>query len=368
MDTSARVPAARVSALGAVVARRWFLVAQLVGWTVYVIGGLLAYAADAGFPAALTVLGPRTMRAAVGGVLSTFLAIGLGRLPETRRRPALVLVVAIAAAVCTGVLWYPLSRLLWHIVSRPADAPFSLSCLLPCMVDHAWQMLIWTMLFLTVRDLRTAYARERDAEGAARSAVEARYRMLASQVHPHFLFNALNAIRALVPDEPARAREVITEVGGFLRYSLGVDPSAMVPLHREFDAVRRYLAVEQVRVGERLVVAIDLDPSATEVLVPAFLLHPLVENAVTHGDDGADGILRIRVSARTENDAVVLRVLNSGTLAPRAAITGFDVVPSRGIGVRNVRERLALVFPGRHDFTLTESAGQVEAMLRVPRA
>lgn len=334
----------------------------------YVVGGLLSQAAESGIPAAVKIIGPRTVRAVVGLVLSTLLSWALVRLPETRQRPIFVSVVVGLTAALTGVVWYPLSRLIWYIVSRPPDMEFSFSCIMPCMVDHAWQMLIWAALFLAIRDLRWAYGRERDAEGAARSAAEARYRMLASQVHPHFLFNALNAIRALVSSEPVRAREVITEIGGFLRYSLGVDPSAMVPLHQEFEAVRRYLAVEEVRFGDRLSVTVQLDPAAANVLVPAFLLHPLVENAVTHGGYGDDGVLHLIISANVDAELVELVITNTGTLAPGPDGRPLPAAPSRGIGIQNVRERLALAFPGRHLFSLAEVEGRVMARVRVPTA
>ena len=128
--------------------------------------------------------------------------------------------------------------------------------------------------------------------------------------------------------------------------------------------MRLYLKCEQVRFEERLVVTWDLDPAVDTATVPPMMLHPLVENAVKHGMAGAvDAPLQVRITARRNGEALDFEVANTGTLAPPgdAALRATS-----GIGLRNVRGRLAHLFPGRHLFELVQRDGWVGSHIRLP--
>jgi LytS/YehU family sensor histidine kinase len=205
---------------------------------------------------------------------------------------------------------------------------------------------------------------------------EARLQMLAYQLNPHFLFNALNSLRAMIDEDQVRARRMVTELAEFLRYTLVHRPLESVTLAEEVEAIENYLAIEKIRFEERLTVAFEIDSNVIRARVPAFLLHPLVENALRHGDGGTPGRpLRVRVAARTDAERLVLDVWNSGTLrAPSAGGHVGALMPSdgdrtagTGIGLPNVRARLDALFPGQHRFSLTEADGGVLARIELPR-
>jgi two-component system sensor histidine kinase AlgZ len=198
------------------------------------------------------------------------------------------------------------------------------------------------MLFLypvsiVVHYLVLAFEQARAAErGALESRVAARdseLRALRAQLNPHFLFNSLNSINALIGGDPEGARRMCESLGDFLRRTLNLGARDTVPLADELALVDRYLGIERVRFGERLVVDRDIDPEAARCLVPPLLLQPLVENAIKHGvaDRVEGGIVRI-VAHRAE-DRLTIEVVNG--IDPEAP-------PRRGEGhgLDNVRRRL----------------------------
>src|SRR5690606_16496585 len=118
---------------------------------------------------------------------------------------------------------------------------------------------------------------------------EARLRMLAYQLNPHFLFNALNSLRAMIDEDRGRARRMVTELAEVLRYALVHRPLEHTTLAEELHAIESYLSIEKIRFEGRLAVGFEVDRAATDAAVPAFLLHPLVENALRHGKGGSPG-------------------------------------------------------------------------------
>ena len=155
---------------------------------------------------------------------------------------------------------------------------------------------------------------------------------------------------------------MVTELAEFLRYSLTHDPAERVTVAHEIGAVRDYLAIETIRFEHRLRADMTVDVGAETCVIPGFLVLPLVENAVKHGERGKDGALFVSVGARVERDRLILSVRNSGQLRPPNSSN------STGLGWRTVRGRLAHVYPGDHRFDVTEHDGRVTATIDVPAA
>lgn len=179
---------------------------------------------------------------------------------------------------------------------------------------------------------RRARERERRELELAASLAEARLRALRMQIQPHFLFNALNALAALIPRDPDAADDMLAALADFLRLTLEDPGGREVPLGRELEFTERYLAIEKVRFGDRLTFSIDADPAALAVAVPPLLLQPLVENAVRHGIEPRREAGRIEIHARRENGALRLTVRDDGV--------GLPPVFAEGVGLANTRTRL----------------------------
>ena len=203
----------------------------------------------------------------------------------------------------------------------------------------------------------------------ATHAKESELRALKSQVNPHFIFNSLNSLRALIDEEPARARLAVTQLANLLRYSLQSGSLETVPFEEELRIVNDYLALEQVRHEERLRVRFDIAPETLVLPIPPMLLQTLVENAVKYGISTRPEGGEISILARRENDALRLQVCNPGELASAARAASSNT--STGLGLRNAAERLRLLFGDRASLQLRAGTPQVviaEAILPLPSA
>lgn len=175
----------------------------------------------------------------------------------------------------------------------------------------------------------------------------ARLSSLRYQLNPHFLFNSLNSIRATLPLSESVPRDMITDLADYLRSTLEQEDHEQVPLEDELHLVRSYLAIEQRRFGDRLLVSIDFDPGAAAKLVPSFLLQPLVENAIRHGLEETKSVCRIEIRACLDAEWLHLEVANSAPWKPEK--------PAPGIGLSNIRRRLQLLYQGRATFHIDKS-------------
>jgi signal transduction histidine kinase len=178
---------------------------------------------------------------------------------------------------------------------------------------------------------------------------EAELRALKSQVNPHFIFNSLNSLRALIDEDPARARQSVTQLANLLRYSLQSGQLETVPFEDELRVVNDYLALEQVRHEERLRLRLDIAPETLALPVPPMLLQTLVENAVKYGISTRAEGGEVAIIARCENGALRLQVTNPGELAHPATPAR---AASTGVGLRNAAERLRLLFGERASLQL----------------
>jgi two-component system, LytTR family, sensor kinase len=195
------------------------------------------------------------------------------------------------------------------------------------------------------------------AEAAATSTQLAALR---AQLHPHFLFNALHTVVQLIPAEPAKAAEAAEMVAGLLRTSIGEQRDEVL-LDDEWRFVSRYLAVEQIRFGDRLQIKSEIPPDLLDERVPSFALQTLVENAVQHGATPRVAPTEIVVSAASGPNALTLAVRNTGDAKPSTNGAGS------GTGLARLRERLAVLYGGAATLTTRPLVeGGYEAVLVVP--
>jgi len=190
---------------------------------------------------------------------------------------------------------------------------------------------------------------------------EAELKTLRSQLNPHFLFNSLNSVRALIGRDDARARTMVTALSKLLRDLLSTRGDKAHSLKRELEIASTYLEIESIRFGARLAYEIDSDPSADDRLVPGMMIQTLVENAVKHGisqrEQGGKILIRVRIAPG--DNALHISVLNDGALGG----------PSGGVGVENTRRRIALATSGQGTLSLIQLPGpKVEATIVLPQA
>ena len=223
-----------------------------------------------------------------------------------------------------------------------------------------WFYFSWTTAYLALSYSITVQEQERHAAELVVKAQEAQVRALRYQINPHFLFNTLNAIAALVRDAPDRAEEMVVRLSDFFRRSLAVNPMEDLKLSEEVELQRLYLQIERTRFPERLRFDVELDPGSADARVPALLLQPLVENAVKHGVARSEGPTCILIRARLDGPVLEIVVENDAkTEGPRSS--------GEKVGLQNVSERLRSRFGDEADLTAEEIAtGGFRNTLRIP--
>jgi sensor histidine kinase YesM len=271
----------------------------------------------------------------------------------------------LATSVAASAVWYILDSIYIHsIIGLPWNTRFSIPVALALEVFYASILLFgWLCLYYFYHLFDRLNRSEIERFQLMTSVKEAELRALKSQVNPHFIFNSLNSLRALIDEDPARARQAVTQLANLLRYSLQSGQLETVPFEDELEVVNDYLALEQVRHEERLRLRLDIAPEAMQLPIPPMLLQTLVENAVKYGISPRPEGGEIAIVARNWGGALRIQVSNPGGLAPAGAPS------STGVGLHNAAERLRLIFGERATLRLRQDQPEqvvAEAVIPMP--
>lgn len=190
---------------------------------------------------------------------------------------------------------------------------------------------------------------------------ELQLKTIKSQMNPHFIFNALNSIRALVDEDPQRARQAITELSNILRSSIQADQAEVTSLEKELNIVKDYLALEYIRFADRLIVEYEIDAETLSNQMPPMMLQTLVENAIKHGLSKQPGNCLIKIISKFEDNKHLLMVQNTGILDKEMGQDGF--------GLQSTKNRLNILYRGNALFEIYQcQPTQVTAKLIIPIA
>jgi sensor histidine kinase YesM len=235
-------------------------------------------------------------------------------------------------------------------------------------LNFDWEMMTyWTIVGVgtALKYLHEARARELSAVQLETRLVEARLHTLQRQMQPHFLFNTLNTISALMHRDVDAADEMIARLSDLLRMSLQRTGIQLVPLKEELDFLSKYLEIEQTRFRDRLTVIFDVQAETLDALVPNLLLQPLVENAIKHGIGPRPTPGQIAVRARVNGALLELDVQDNGVGLSAARLTDFN----RGVGLSNTRSRLDHLYGSLHRFEFRQPAeGGLLVCIAIPMA
>jgi two-component system LytT family sensor kinase len=225
-------------------------------------------------------------------------------------------------------------------------------------LSSTYLMACWVGLYFGVRYYESLQMERVATLKSASLAQEAQLKMLRYQLNPHFLFNTLNAISTLILDNRnTTANSAVTGLSEFLRYTLDQDPMKKVTVAQEVDALNLYLNIEKMRFGERLTLNFAIEPAASTMLMPSLLLQPLIENAIKYAVSPREQGGRIRIGAHVTGGMLQLEVADDGP----GLVDATRLANGRGVGVRNTRERLQVLYGERG----TVLVGNTEPGLRV---
>lgn len=345
-----------------------FWLYQSIGWSLFAVLQLLFVAADQ----------PLTFRSLTPALLLLGLAIGgsvLLRLlyRRLRRRPrstaatlgwifAAPLLLSIAIDICHYLLLWPISQShpalggLFDAQPLGAKTPF----LLPLYI-------FWSSLYLTLSrqlDIRAAEQAKQESELRLQ---QSQLQTLLAQLSPHFMFNCINNIRALILEDPQAARTMLAHFADMLRYQIDADQQVLVPLRSELAVLKDFAALLHIQFEQRLQLDYQIDPACLSRLLPKLTLQLLFENAVKHGISlrPKGGLISLQINAL---DAVGWQITmrNSGQLLlATASASENNSENNTGSGLNNLRQRLALIFGDKATLQLQQQADEVVATLQI---
>jgi len=221
---------------------------------------------------------------------------------------------------------------------------------------------VYFVILLGSAAMKQAQARQQEeieAGRLARQLSEARLALLQRQLHPHFLFNALQAISTLLHRDPGTADKLLVRLSSLLRAMLDEASSQTLSLRTELDLTRKYVEIEQVRFGDRLRVDWSVDDSLLDIQVPSLIVLPLVDNAIRHGLSEKLGPGRLKIGAGSEGSSLLLTVEDDGL--------GAAVPLRHGLGISNTRERLTAIYGEQATLTIeTSPRGGFRAAIQIP--
>jgi len=301
---------------------------------------------------------------ATGFCMTTLLRIPYRRVDTTTCSSGTLAVRIAIGSLAAAQAWFWGSRFLyvslyhgaggfadWVRNSHPAKFLYA------CFFDTVL-FIIWSTLYFLIR-IWIDWNRQRQmTDASSLSTQNLQFQTLRFQLNPHFLFNALNAVRALIEEDRTTAKRLITELSEFLRYSLVSKDRPVVPLQCEIDAVKRYLSIESIRYEAKLDVVMNLDPETLDYPIVSYLVHPLVENAVRFGMRTSKMPLRVKILSRLENDSLILSVCNSGHWMD-SGVPAHENDSGNGNSLALIRRLLETEYPEAHRLDLVESDGFV---------
>jgi len=340
-----------------------FWILQLGGWGLFGAGMFVAGLSQWGFSRAVVLKSSLTL---FGFAASLALWLALRILHRAGAGLPMLLAASVPLSFGAAGLWMAMHNLV--VANFPAWASGLRRLSLAGFPDFIntiyffFVLLAWSVLYFAVPgylDLQGERDRLRRAESLAH---EARLRALRLQLNPHFLFNTLNAISTLVAEgRSAEANRMLARLSDFLRATLERTESDEIPLSEEIDFACQYLEIEEARFGERLRVAISVEPGAEGALVPPLILQPLVENAVRHAIQPREAGGAIEITARRLEQWLTLGVTDDGP-----GVSG-EAEGGRGVGLTNTRQRLAELYGAGAELLLARGPrGGLVVSVRLP--
>ena len=272
--------------------------------------------------------------------------------------PAVVVFSLAHIGVMQGAQW-------WLVTSEGGVYPWWPQAQRAALLNLDWEMMTyWAIVGLSHALLYYRESRDRELRASQLETrlVEAQLKTLQQQLHPHFLFNTLNAISALMHRDVAAADRTLMRLSDLLRLTLERLGEQEVTLDEELDFLRKYLDIERTRFADRLIVRFDIAPETLQAFVPTLLLQPLVENAIKHGVARKAGAGHIDVTARRENDKLCIEIRDDGVGLSEDALTALH----KGIGVSTTRARLQHQFGADYRFEFHRLSQGVAVIVAVP--
>ncbi len=350
----------------------WFL--QISGWLGFFVFHVLAVSSLVAGWSQQSIAYSIAM--SIVGLLTTSIVLRPIYRLARRQHPAMLLLIGISttmlATVAMSIAKLQTFVLIFGeewVLSRGADLGSSNLIMLirPDLPPNFFLLMSWGGFYFGINYYLKLRDESERALMSARLADQAQLKMLRYQLNPHFLFNTLNAISTLVLEKDGKqANQMLTKLSAFLRYSLDSDPLQKTSLAEELRALALYLDIETTRFGDRLKIIFDIDDEAQDASVPSLILQPAIENAIKYAIAKMESGGEISIMAKRDGEMLKLQVCDNGPSAP-ADLDMLLADGKTGVGLVNMRDRLAHLYGGRQSFSLSRKEPQgLCVSLRIP--
>lgn len=342
-----------------------FWLIQIVTWTIYVSFDIYLRNADAS--ATFKEVTGTLISYYTGMILTCGLRLIFHRLEAYLTSIPRILLVIIISTPLTSVVWisldFILSIPLWGFEMLLQEyVTFGTRFWISLLFRTSFITMTWSALYFAIH-YTLDWRKQREAvERVGAMADSAQLKMLRYQLNPHFLFNSLSSLRSLIRKNPDQAVVMLTKISDLLRFTLSERTEDRISLGEEMGAILDYYEIEKIRHGENLQIEFEFDSTANKLPIPAFLIHPVAENALKHGFKTSKPPIKIRLSTLYRDSILRIEIINSGRWDPSHV---SNVADGSGTGLSNVRKRLTHYYPDKHSLKLDQGDDTVKAVLTI---
>jgi sensor histidine kinase YesM len=269
------------------------------------------------------------------------------------------------ASIITGIIIYAFVYAASYVAGTMRDEEFNIARPIAGVVNLGGMTLLWSLIYFVVHYMENYKKKEIESLIWEAAVKDYELRTLKSQLNPHFMFNAMNSIRALIEEDPESAKVAITKLSNILRYSLQMERMERVPLEDEIETVKNYLDLERIRFEDRLKYKLNIDRSTQKIEIPPMMIQTLVENGIKHGvskqTKGGEIQLKSKLLSTANGSKLKIEIRNSGHFSEE------QLKNSSGFGVSNTKHRLNLLFGENANFSIkNENGDTVLAEVEIP--
>jgi sensor histidine kinase YesM len=271
----------------------------------------------------------------------------------------------LAASIISGVIIYTLVFAASYIAGTFRQDEYNAARFISGFINTSILILLWCLIYYVVHYMENYKKKEIESLIWEAAVKDYELKTLKSQLNPHFMFNAMNSIRALIEEDPESAKVAITKLSNILRYSLQMERMERVPLEDEIETVKNYLDLERIRFEDRLKYKLDIDRSTEKIEIPPMMIQTLIENGIKHGvakrTEGGEIQLKSKMLTTSNGPKLKIEIRNSGHFSEE------QLKNSIGFGVSNTKHRLNLLFGDEAYFTIkNENGNTVLAEIEIP--
>ncbi len=271
------------------------------------------------------------------------------------------------ASLITGAIVYALVFTASYFAGTIDQQEFNIARPIAGVINMGGITLLWSLIYFIVHYMENYKKKEIESLIWEAAVKDFELKTLKSQLNPHFMFNAMNSIRALIEEDPESAKVAITKLSNILRYSLQMERMERVPLEDEMETVKNYLDLERIRFEDRLKYKLDIDRSTQKIEIPPMMIQTLVENGIKHGvakrTEGGEIQLKSKMLTTSNGPKLKIEIRNSGHFSEE------QLKSSNGFGVSNTKHRLNLLFGDDAHFSImNENGNTVLAEIEIPIA